>query len=254
LLFNDLVIVDVGTVVAFEQETGRVRWTSGEDETAYASPATILRGLDLSLVVLNGWGVRILNPLDGKEYASLEWRGSGINVASPVVAGNHVFITSGYANGCSLLKFNDDRLEEVYFSKVMASHVHTPVLHDGHIYGFHGNVTVAAAEEGTRGVLKCIDLATGKEKWNNKTLGYGSVLRAGSRLIILTEVGELIAAEASPDGYRELGRATVLRDRTWTVPTLVNGRLFCRSTRGELVCLDVLPAKERMKNERGCVQ
>ena len=239
LVFGDLVVVDLGTVVAMDQQTGRVRWTSGSHETAYASPTTILRGLDVCLVVLNGWGLRVLNPLDGKEYASREWKGSGINVVTPLVAGDQVFLTTGYGMGCALMKVEGDRISEVYSSKVLSSQIHTPVLHDGHVYGFHGNVSVNAPSENVRGALKCIELATGTQKWARTGLGYGAVTKAGSRLIAMTERGLLVAVEATPDGYKELGRCQVLQGRTWTMPVLADGRIYCRNTPGDMVCLDV---------------
>jgi hypothetical protein len=48
-------------------------------------------------------------------------------------------------------------------------------------------------------------------------------------------------AEASSEGYKELGRAKKALEsvRCWTAPTLSEGRIFTRNSRGDLVCLDV---------------
>jgi len=51
--------------------------------------------------------------------------------------------------------------------------------------------------------------------------------------------GELVVARASPAGFRALGRARVLSGQCWTMPVLCGGRIYCRNTAGQVVCLDV---------------
>lgn len=51
--------------------------------------------------------------------------------------------------------------------------------------------------------------------------------------------GELVAAEASPKGYVELARASIQPAEDCPVPpALANGKLYCRTGKGALVCLD----------------
>ena len=72
----------------------------------------------------------------------------------------------------------------------------------------------------------------------SETLGCGSVLATtGGTLLILSERGELVAAPASPAGFKASARATVLGGRCWTVPVLAHGRIYCRNSRGDLVCV-----------------
>ena len=40
---------------------------------------------------------------------------------------------------------------------------------------------------------------------------------------------------------RELARAKVLDGMCWTMPVLADGRIYCRNSKGHLVCLDVSP-------------
>jgi outer membrane protein assembly factor BamB len=63
----------------------------------------------------------------------------------------------------------------------------------------------------------------------------------GKLLVQTSKSGELVVVEATPVGYRELRRAKVfLRDEaTFTAPVLANGRVYCRSYAGEVVCLDL---------------
>jgi outer membrane protein assembly factor BamB len=62
---------------------------------------------------------------------------------------------------------------------------------------------------------------------------------ADGKLVILDEKGTLVIAEAAPAGYHELARANVLSGRCWVMPVLGNGRIYARSNKGHVVCLDV---------------
>ena len=55
---------------------------------------------------------------------------------------------------------------------------------------------------------------------------------------MLTEVGDLVLAEASPDAYKELGSAHVFEARAFTAPAFANGKVFVRNTKGDVVALD----------------
>jgi outer membrane protein assembly factor BamB len=54
----------------------------------------------------------------------------------------------------------------------------------------------------------------------------------------LTEVGDLVLVEASPDGYKELGSAHVIEGRAFTAPAFANGKVYVRNTKGDIVSLD----------------
>lgn len=112
--------------------------------------------------------------------------------------------------------------------------------------------------EGAQELALCLDSATGKKIWstpvgaifNNEYgdgprstptvegLGKGSLIVANGMLIILGETGELVLAEATPDAYREMARHNVLEGRSWTQPTLWQGRLYLRN-HTELLSLDL---------------
>ena len=62
---------------------------------------------------------------------------------------------------------------------------------------------------------------------------------ADGKLVILDEKGDLVIADATSAGYRELARAKVLSGRSWVMPVLANGRIYAKNNAGEIVCLDV---------------
>ncbi len=84
--------------------------------------------------------------------------------------------------------------------------------------------------------LVCLDLETGKVKWEEK-IGGGAMVVADGKLVILSEVGELIVGEASGNGFDPTLRQQVLGKRCWVQPTVANGRVFCRNNNGDLVAL-----------------
>src|SRR5258705_527483 len=58
--------------------------------------------------------------------------------------------------------------------------------------------------------FRCIHLPTGELKWVQKDLPTASVICADGKLLVLTEKGELLLADASPNGFKPLARAQVL--------------------------------------------
>jgi hypothetical protein len=68
---------------------------------------------------------------------------------------------------------------------------------------------------------------------------FGSLLQAGGKLIIFSEKGELLSAEASPEGLKVLGRGQVLGGVCWTPPALADGKIYLRNAKGDLVCVQL---------------
>jgi hypothetical protein len=79
---------------------------------------------------------------------------------------------------------------------------------------------------------------SGRIVWEEK-LGFGSLMAADGKLIVLMAKGMLSTAPASPKGFSPTGQAQVLESLCWTVPVLANGFLYCRNSKGDLVCLDL---------------
>ena len=90
-----------------------------------------------------------------------------------------------------------------------------------------------------RGKLTCMNFETSEVKWSQDGMGTGSLMLADGKLIILSEDGKLVTAEASPEGFKEISSTQILTYKCWTVPVLANGRIYARNTAGRLVCVDV---------------
>ena len=107
------------------------------------------------------------------------------------------------------------------------------MLFDGYLYGVDGNAG--------RGHMVCLDLKDGSTKWREKSVGFGSLIIADGKIIYLNEKGTLTICKASPAGFSKIASAKVLSGsgKCWTMPVMANGRIFCRDSKGNIVCLVV---------------
>jgi hypothetical protein len=87
--------------------------------------------------------------------------------------------------------------------------------------------------------LRCVELKTGKVKWEKERFGCASLLLADGQVIALTEGGELVLIEPTPEGYKEKSRAAVLKATPCRAEiALADGRLYGRDGK-KLVCWNV---------------
>ena len=68
--------------------------------------------------------------------------------------------------------------------------------------------------------------------------GTGGGLHEGN-LVVLSERGKLVTADANPFSFKELGSLQILSGRCWTSPSIANGRLYARNQDGDMVCVDL---------------
>jgi outer membrane protein assembly factor BamB len=246
LIEDDLVIVQPGgetaSVAAFHRLTGQLVWKALNDVGGYSSPVAVTAAGVRQIVCVTGEGIAGLHPRDGRTLWYYPWVTTFEgNIATPIVAGNYVFVSSSYNKGCLLLEISGQgsalTAEPVYVkaNKLMRNHHSTCVLHQGHLYGYDVNTNNNTA------ALKCVDLRKAEEKWADRSLTKGTLLYADGCLIILTEDGRLAVVEATPERFRKRGEFQIFDStQTWALPALAHGRLYARDGRW-LVCYDLRP-------------
>jgi hypothetical protein len=145
---------------------------------------------------------------------------------------NKVFYTSNYDTGGALLgltaRNGEVAASEIYFTREMQNHHGGVVLVDGYLYGYNNSI------------LSCLDFATGKTMWRNRSVGKGSLVYADGRLYLIGENQTVGLADASASAYTERGRFR-LDDQgwpTWAHPVVSGGRLYIRN-QGTLTTYDV---------------
>jgi outer membrane protein assembly factor BamB len=143
-----------------------------------------------------------------------------VNAAMPVVSGNTVFITSGYNHGCALVAVNGKNAKAKWESKAMQSQFCTPILSGGFLYGTSGD----------NNKLVCLEMKTGKVRWEHKGFEKGGAIAADGTLIAFEGgSGNLVMVKLAPDKYQELGRFRPLGGQSWTAPILADGKLIIRN-------------------------
>lgn len=227
LVLEDRIVMNVGPLLAFNRK-GKLLWKSRNHGHCYSTPAAFTYKGRACLAVFSGDGLTVHDRKSGKEIASSTWKTRhNVNAATPVVTGNKIFISSGYNRGCALLEFNGRKLKTLWENREMRNHMSGCVFWEDHLYGM---------DEGT---LKCLDLK-GETRWAQRRFGKGALTIADGKLIALGGRGDLVIAEATPEAYKEISRTRVIDDggRLWTTPVLCGGLIYCRSSNGQLVCVD----------------
>ena len=199
-------------VVAFDPVTGRELWKATDDEASYSSPTAAAVDGKLAAVFLTRTGLKVIDPATGAVRYELPWRprlNESVNAATPLVWKDEIFVTVSYSTGAVLVKAKGKEVDEVWSNdKSLSCQYNTPVRVGDYLYGVHGRSDVGNAQ------LRCVEWKTGAVKWSEPKFGVASLLAVDGGILALTETGSLVRFDASPDGYRERGRAGILSKPT----------------------------------------
>lgn len=228
LVVDDKVVVIPGgsngkSVVAYNAKTGAPVWGALGDAASYTSPMLVTLAGRRQVLAVTARRVAGLAPEDGTVLWDFPWANSiGINVAQPIVVGpNRFFVSAGYGKGAALVELSDAggklSAASVWERASMKNKFNSSVFQDGYVYGLD------------EGMLTCVDVSTGEQKWKARGYGYGQVTLASGHLIVTTEEGEIALVRATPAGHTELARFPALEGRTWNCPAIANGRLLVRN-------------------------
>jgi outer membrane protein assembly factor BamB len=246
-------------VVAFRKDTGKEAWKAlTTDEVGYSPPMICTLGGKRQLVVWLSESLNGLDPATGKVLWTQEYpvgrapERPAVNIATVRQTGDRLFISTAY-HGPMMVEVDAKagKTKVVWKGKsnsmarpdglhaLMAS----PVIKGGYVYG-----------NGALGELVCHDAATGKKMWTSREALTGQVedcgtvflVPHGDRYVLFNDQGELILAELSPKGYKQLDRARILkpvekaRGRlvVWSHPAFANKCVYARNDK-EMVCVSL---------------
>lgn len=231
LIDGEKVIVTPGgsgaAMVALNKANGNVIWKSavpGNPQTGYSSAIIVETGGVRQYVNFVHTGTIGVRAEDGKFlWGNASSANGTANCSSPLEWDGNVFSASGYGTGGALIRLTGSRngvSESLgYHTKDMKSHHGGMVIDGDYLYGTD------------EAVLKCLEVATGKVMWQNRSVGKGAVVYADGQIILRSEEGEVAMFAADPKQYRETGRfrPTNRADRpAWPHPVVANGKLYLR--------------------------
>lgn len=242
LVAGDLVIVPAGgptdgtkvSLVAYDKRHGTLVWQGGDQQISYSSPAVArLEGVDQVLIV-NEASAAGHSLKTGKVLWEYPWdarSNANPNVSQAVpVPPNRVLLSKGYGRGAALVKLVPNgegtfAVQVVWKNpKVLRTKFTNVAIHAGHVYGL------------SDGVLECVALESGERVWKEGRYQHGQILRVGDLLLVLSESGELVLVEASPERANHvLGRFQALEGMTWNNFALYGPYVLVRNA-GEAAC------------------
>lgn len=264
LVDGELVIVQLGAsdgacVVALDKWTGEERWRALDDPASYSAPVIIRQAGQRALVCWTGANVAGLDPATGHVHWKHPFapRRMVINVPTPVVSGDRLFVTAFY-DGSLMLKLQQSELsvEPVWRRRgaserdtdALHAMISTPYFEGDYVYGVD-----------SYGELRCLDARTGDRIWEDLTAVPKArwatihMVRNGERMWMFNERGELLIGTLSPQGFHEISRAKLLAPTTdqlaqrdgvcWSHPAYAYQHVFARNDR-ELVCASLQAAAE----------
>ena len=217
-------------IASFEKKSGKLRWQYDLDPgfAGYSSPFILTFAGVRQYVFVTSRKVFGLSTTGRKLW---ETDAAPFTVGMPVQVGeDRLFIAAADDAGCKMIRLfrqgDSIAVETLWSNRNMRNHFNSSLYQNGCIFGFN-NAT-----------LTCLDAGSGEVKWRKRGLGKGSLIATENHLIIISDTGKAVIAEASGEAYREVGSFQALAGKSWTSPTLVDGRLYCRNLT-EMTCYDL---------------
>ena len=241
-------------LVALDKRTGKTRWAAAAKSSArreLGAPASLTYQVvqGIPQVIVATYGTRELLGVHA-DTGEIMWKYPypaeiiiGL-VSTPVAIGSRLFVCGGEGKGrnfsvCLEMHPVDGRLacREVYVSTQLQTNMYNTVaIYQDAVFGFGGNDKA--------GFLHCTNFPDGELLWRQEGREWTceqNLVVADGLIFALTKTGELVLAEASREGYRELGRVSVKLDlERPQQPTIANGRLYLRG-KDAVVCYQVSP-------------
>jgi outer membrane protein assembly factor BamB len=225
------------SLLALDKKTGETVWKTQDDAVTHSTPVVaVIHGVR-QVIFFTQRGLVAADVRDGTILWRHEHPFRTAAGASPVVAGDIVYCSSGYGAGAAAVKVSKEGnafQAALLWRKAnqLMNHWATPVVRDGFLYGLFGQAAYGRAP------LVCVELATGTEKWSRPGFGPGGVILSGDQLLVLADNGDLVRVKATPEAYTEENRFKALAGKCWSVPAFSGGKVFLRSTL-EGACYDL---------------
>jgi outer membrane protein assembly factor BamB len=224
LVVGDVVIVAAaGKLAAYDIETGEPRWFGPDGGDGYSSPHLIERDGVAEVLLASLSGIVSMAPADGAVLWSHDWGGGSRIVQPASTEDGDLLVSRGETTGMrriAILGGPDERsVEERWTSNRLKPFFSDFVIHEGHAYGFDGNI------------MASIDVETGERTWKGGRYGAGQLVLLADQdvLLVVSEKGGLALVSATPDGFSELARFEAVEGKTWNHPVVVGDLLLVRN-------------------------
>jgi outer membrane protein assembly factor BamB len=244
-------------VVAFDADNGKEIWRAlTTSEICYSPPIIYEIDGKRQLIIWHSDSINGLDPATGRLYWSQKYPAEGkpqrpaVSIATVRQAGNQLFLSSAY-HGPMMLRIEGDKPKIAWQKpnkdpekpESLCILMPSPVLQDGYVYGV-----------GFEGELRCLSMENGAELWQTYTelagkkadCGTAFLIPQGDRFVIFNDLGDLIFARLSQEGYKEIDRAHIVepvqsargRHVVWSHPAFADSCVFARND-NEIICVSL---------------
>ena len=261
LIDGNQVICMVGgdgqTVVAFDRADGSIRWQALDASgVGYCPPSIFEAGGVRQLLVWHADGIESLDPKDGKVHWTVPLKPQyEMAICKPQLSGDLLYV-SGIGSKSVMLKLSADApaVTELWSGGPKSSLYGgnaTPIFHGEMLYGSDcqlGAYFGVSAVDGERLWQSFEPTRKGEERRISHGTAFTTHIAGTDRYLLFSELGDLILARLSPDGYEELGRDHVIeptqeafgRSVIWSHPAYASQSAFVRNDK-EIIAVSLAP-------------
>jgi outer membrane protein assembly factor BamB len=217
---------DKGALMAFDTETGAVKWSNDMDGPAYSSPIIVnLAGVRQVVTFVQKDFVGV-DTATGKLLWKLPHKSQYDENAVTAVVYKDTLIFSKEAEGLTAIRLTNQGgqivPQEIWKTKENVLYFSSPVLLGDTLYGF----SILK-----KGQFFAINAETGKTLWQSSgRMGESAVLiNLGNKsMLFLTNEAKLIVLPASAKEYLPAAEYTVASTPTWAHPVVLRDRILVK--------------------------
>jgi len=239
LVVENILLLNAGKRgLALDKMTGQLIWKSELAAGSHATPV-LFSYHGKQLAAINGDSTHYAVDIEtGEVVWSLPWR----TYTDPIPIGDRILLIC--RDRFCIVKPAKNTPEIIWDCQtIKARSFLNFVVMDGFVYGF---CRVKRTQP-----LQCIDLSSGDVTWSQDLGDWGALIGGDNKLIILDGDGDLIILEATSESYNVLSECKVFPLKhwqtyphgqehvCWTAPVLANGKIYARTSWGDMACVDV---------------
>ncbi|MDB4862027.1 PQQ-binding-like beta-propeller repeat protein [Pirellulaceae bacterium] len=251
LIDGDHVISIVGgeesTVVAFNKHTGEEVWRAlTSKQPGYCPPIIYTINGVRQLIIWHGDGLQSIDPQTGDLFWTVDVIPTyAMSIGHPVLYENKLYMMAWARVSASVEVADSGKDAKLLWAgdtqRGIGGVFCTAVIDNGFIYacGVGGRYTCAKLEDGTR------QWTTYKPSTGQRPAAWGNVftIKHQDRYFLANDLGDLIIAKLSPDGYEEISRTNLIepthwvagRTLVWSHPAFANRCVYLRNDK-EIRC------------------
>ncbi len=206
-----------GALMAFDVETGALKWSWQDDGPGHASPIAVdLAGTRQVITQTQNFCLAV-----AAATGQLLWKiplttAYDQNIVTPVIF-QDLIIFSGLDKGTFAVKVSKNganyTTEQVWHNKELSMYMNSPVLSGNLLFGMSNRRS---------GQYFCLDAKTGSTLWTSEGRqgDNAAIVNAGDFLFFLNDEASLIVAKASAKAYEPAAKYTVAESPTWAHPAV----------------------------------